>query len=105
RVRISVTTEKDPNALWPLPPEILQLLAIPPRHRTKTEQQQLLAHYRGASPTVRQIEGELFRLSQRETELASAKYSTLVMQERPVPRQTFIQVRGNFLDKGHEVRP
>ena len=105
RMRISVTTEKDPTALWPLPPEIAQLLAIPPRHRTSAQQQQVAAHYRSASPAVRRIEGELFRLSQRETELASTKYSTLVMQERAEPRQTFIQVRGNFLEKGHEVKP
>ncbi|HEY1188111.1 MAG TPA: PSD1 and planctomycete cytochrome C domain-containing protein [Gemmata sp.] len=31
--------------------------------------------------------------------------TTLVMRERPKTRQTFIQIRGDFLRKGEEVRP
>ncbi len=31
--------------------------------------------------------------------------TTLVMRERPKPRQTFVQVRGDFLRKGDEVQP
>ena len=30
---------------------------------------------------------------------------TLVMRERPNPRQTFVQIRGDFLRKGDEVQP
>lgn len=31
--------------------------------------------------------------------------TTLVMRERPKPRQTFVQLRGDFLRKGEEVQP
>ncbi len=31
--------------------------------------------------------------------------TTLVMRERPKPRQTFVQIRGDFLRKGDEVQP
>ena len=31
--------------------------------------------------------------------------TTLVMRERPTPRQTFVQIRGDFLRKGDEVQP
>jgi hypothetical protein len=31
--------------------------------------------------------------------------TTLIMRERPTPRQTFVQIRGDFLRKGDEVSP
>jgi hypothetical protein len=105
RMRLSVTTERDPDALWPVPGEIAELLAIAPTERTDAQRRRLAAHYRTVSPTIRRLERELFRLNERETELANAKYSTLVMQERTDPRQTYVQVRGNFLDKGKLVPP
>jgi hypothetical protein len=106
RMRISVTTEKDPDALWPVDPEIQALLAVPAQERTEQQQRDLAAFYRTVSPDVRRLERELIRLNQHETELAAAKYSTLVMQERmDHPRASYIQVRGNFLDKGKEEHP
>jgi mono/diheme cytochrome c family protein len=105
RMRISATNEKDPDALWPLPPEIAGLLGIPAAERTPSQQRELAAHYRTVSPTVRRLDRELFHLNLRESELANAKYSTLVMQERSERRPTHIQNRGNFLDTGKEVTP
>ena len=72
---------------------------------TAEQRRQLAAHYRAVSPTIRNLEREIFRLNERETELANTKYTTLVMKEREEPRATFLQVRGNFLDKGKEVTP
>jgi mono/diheme cytochrome c family protein len=106
RMRISVSTERDPDALWPVPDEIRAVLAVPASQRTDIQRRALTAHYRTVSPKIRRLERELFRLNQRETELASAKYTTLVMQERTdLPRPTHIQLRGNFLEKGKEVIP
>lgn len=105
RMRISVSTEKDPDALWPVPEEIFSLLAIPATNRSEIQRRQVADYYRTVSPTVRRLERELFRLNQRETEIASASYSTLVMQERNERRRTFIQERGNFLQPGKEVTP
>ncbi len=31
--------------------------------------------------------------------------TTLVLRERATPRQTFVQIRGDFLRKGDEVQP
>ena len=31
--------------------------------------------------------------------------TTLVMRERPTPRQTYVQIRGDFLRKGDAVQP
>src|SRR6185436_12587008 len=103
RFRLSVTTEKDPAALWPVPIEVAELVAVPADQRTPQQKQQLATHYRTVSPTVRRIERELFRLNERETELATMKFTTLVMKERDEPRTTYVHVRGNFLEKGKEV--
>lgn len=103
RLRLSVTAENDPEALWPLPADMADLIAIPATQRTRDQKQQLAAHYRTVSPAIREIERELFRLNQREAELASQKFTTLVMKERDEPRITYIHERGDFLAKGKEV--
>jgi hypothetical protein len=103
RTRLSVTTETDPEALWPIEPDMAALIQVPGNKRTTEQKDKLAAYYRTISPAIRKIERELYRLNEREQELASAKYSTLVMQERSEPRDTYIQNRGNFLDKGKAV--
>lgn len=105
RLRLSVTSEPDPARLWPVPPQVADSLAVPAGQRTPEQQRQLAAHYRTVSPSIRSLEREIFRLNERESELANRKYTTLVMKERPEPRQTFVHVRGNFLEKGKEVTP
>ena len=105
RLRLSVTSEPDPAKLWPLPAEVIQLLTIPAAQRSPEQKRQLAAHYRTVSPPIRQLERELFRLNERESELANKRFTSLVMRERSEPRPTFIQVRGNFLEKGKPVTP
>ncbi len=103
RLRLSVTSEKDLAALWPVPPGVADLLAAPAAQRTPEQQRLVSAHYRAGSPAIRQIEREIFRLNERENELANTKYTVLVMKERDEPRTAYIHVRGNFLEKGKEV--
>jgi hypothetical protein len=105
RFRISVATERDPAALWPVPPEIRALAGIPAAERTPEQAKRLAAARRGAVPEIRALETELFRLNQREAELATMKHSTLVMKELPQPRETYIHLRGDFLSKGKVVTP
>ncbi|MFO1499861.1 MAG: DUF1553 domain-containing protein [Verrucomicrobiota bacterium] len=106
RIRLSVTTETDPDVFWPMPSEIASLLNISGPDRTEAQRRALRAHFRTVSPVVRRLERELWRLNQRELELASTRYSTLVMQERTeAPRATYVHVRGDFLVKGKEVTP
>ena len=82
-----------------------EILAIDASKRTAEQEKTIATHYRTVSPTIRKIEREIFRLNEREAELANTKYSTLVMKEGETPRTTYIHVRGNFLDKGKEVTP
>ena len=107
RFRLSVTTEKDPAALWPVPPDLRQVIAIKPSRRTMEQAQRLAAFHRTVSPEIRELEREQFRLEQRLKKMKSQKFSTLVMKERkePEPRHTFVQLRGDFLTKGKEVTP
>ncbi len=105
RFRVSVTTETDPLRRWAVSPEVAEVLALPAGQRNADQAKLVAAAYRSASPDIRRLERELFRLNQRETELASRKYTTPVLQERSEPRPTHVQVRGNFLEKGKEVRP
>ncbi len=67
--------------------------------------QELAEFYHGVSPTIRSLEREQFRLEQRANELASQKFTTLIMKERsePQPRETYVHVRGDFLNKGRGV--
>lgn len=103
RLRLSVTAEAEATALWPVPPEVAQALKVAERKRTPEQKNLVAAHYRSVAPNIRQIERELFRLSEREKEVANRKYSSLVMKERDEPRTTYVHVRGNFLEKGADV--
>lgn len=105
RFRISVTTEKQADLRWPLSSEVRAALALKPADRTEAQQKLLAAAHREASEQVRGLEREIARLQQRESQLASRKFSTLVMQERgePAPRQTYVHVRGDFLTRGKDV--
>jgi hypothetical protein len=107
RFRLSVTTESDLSAVWPAPADILKIATTPRAHRTSEQAAQLAAFHRTTSPQFRALEREEFRLAQRSRELASEKYSTLVMQERsdPAPRVTRVQTRGDFLNPGKTVGP
>jgi hypothetical protein len=105
RFRLSVTTEKDPETWWPIVAEMAGLLVVPTDQRTPDQRRELLARYRAVSPTIRRIERELYRLNQREAEIAGARYTSLVLQERAEPRETYIHTRGDFLSKGKVVTP
>ena len=105
RFRISVTTEKDPAALWPLSPEVRTAVATPIASRTPEQQTLIAAAQRASSETIRHLEREQFRLEEKQKQLAAQKFTTLVMQERsePQPRETYIHVRGDFLTRGAGV--
>ncbi len=107
RFRISVTTEKDPAALWPVSEEVRDALTTN-RAKRAPEQVALLAEaHRSSSETVRSLEREIYRLEQKQKRIAAQNFTTLVMQERTnaEPRESYIQMRGDFLTKGKDVTP
>lgn len=107
RFRLSVTTEKNPDALWPVPSGLRPVVAMKPADRSADQARQLTALHESASPAFRAAERDLYHLRQRQKAYEHPKWSTLVMKERPepAPRVTRVQNRGNFLDPGKEVTP
>lgn len=105
RLKLSVTSEKDLSALWPMSSDVTDALAVSPQRRTPEQRELLAAHYRSSSPEIRSVEREIFQLEQREQEVTRRKHSTLVMKERDEPRPNYVHVRGNFLEKGSPVTP
>jgi hypothetical protein len=105
RFRLSVTTEKDLAALWPVPADGRAAVAAKPAARTPEQSKLISATQRASSETIRGLENELFRLEQKQKQLASQKFTSLVMQERSEakPRDTYIHLRGDFLTKGKDV--
>jgi hypothetical protein len=104
RFRISVTTERDPARWWPLAEEDRK--AAISKTRTGEQLQALRLAHRSATEAVRTAERDLFRLEQKQKQLASARFSTPVMQERSEkPRPTHVHVRGDFLTPGKAVEP
>ncbi len=105
RFRISVATDADEEALWPVPDEIRAIVEKSPEKRTSEDAGRLATHFRSSLPEVRRLEREILRLEGRERELEAKTYSTLVIAERgePEPRPTHIHVRGNFLERGKAV--
>jgi hypothetical protein len=107
RFRISVTSEKDSSALWPVPADIRAIVDLKPKNREPEQTKKLADFYRNSSGAIRHLETEVARLERRGRELANQKASTLVIQERAdlEPRKAYIQVRGNFLEHGQPVVP
>lgn len=105
RTRLSITTEKDSDALWPVDEDVREILAIKAGDRTEEQRAKVANFYRTVSPKIRNIERELFRLNERELELASTKYVSLVSQERGDRRETYVHQRGDFLSRGKTVTP
>jgi hypothetical protein len=105
RLRLSVTRERDPEARWPIPADVAGLLAVPEKNRSAEQRSKLAEYYRSIAPRRRELGRELARLKERQSALAKEKFSTLVMSERAKPRETFVHVRGNFLEAGVAVSP
>ena len=105
RFRLSVTTAKDPSAVWPVPADVRDVLSVAPGQRTEPQAKRIRELCLQASPDRRRLERERFRLVQRRDQLASQKFSTLVVAERPdpQPRPTRVHLRGDFLSPGKAV--
>ncbi len=101
RFRLSVTN--DPRVLRraALPPATLAILDTPAEKRTKEQQDALAAHYRAIAPATKPLRDEIARLEKSRP----APIMLPVMVELPPERhrQTFVMIKGNFLDKGEKV--
>jgi hypothetical protein len=89
-----------------LPPEVASALIISPDRRTAAQARQLRDHFRAIDPEYTRLKAAVLdseMLANNRPPAPSSK--ALTVAERPKPRQTFLQVRGDFLTPGEEVRP
>lgn len=86
----------------PLPPRVEKILPIADDKRPESEKNYLFAYYLQTRPRVL---AEKAKLAQLEQEIATLKPDTTVpvMRELSKKRESHIQIRGNFLDKGKKV--
>jgi hypothetical protein len=105
RFRLSATGAKNLHSPG-LPENIVQILAAAPETQTEQQRSDLKAYYRTqVSVEARRLNEQLAVLRNSQSELDKLVPTAMVMQELPVPRDTFMLVRGQYDKKGEKVTP
>ncbi len=86
-----------------LPFNVKNAVDLPPRDRSATHKRDLDAYFRGID-VARQKYPQLDAIAKLHAEEPTFP-TTMIMQELNQPRETFIQMRGDFLRKGAKVVP
>ena len=104
RFRLSVSSA-DASQLPPLLTTTAELATIPADKRTAEQQRELDSAFRHVYPPTAKLATQIKELEQRMATLDQQISKTPVMRELAENRrrQTFIHVRGNFLEPGDEV--
>ena len=84
-----------------------QIVSIPAERRTAAQARKLRAYFvaEAAPETIRQTWRQVVALSDRREQLVESLPTTMVMEELPTPRETFILVRGEYDKRGERVAP
>ncbi len=93
-----------------LPATVQAALNVDAAKRSDDESRTIREHfvrhyYTQARPTFEPLEREIAQVKKAEDELRDQFTETMVMQEMPQPRETFVLVRGDFRAKGDPVEP
>src|SRR5207249_2744488 len=73
--------------------------------RSESQGDELRAHYRThVSKELQSVRQQLAKLRQERAKIEQAMASTMVMQELPAPRDTFLLLRGEYDKKGERVQ-
>ena len=91
--------EKSVNATT-LPKEMAEILKVDPAKRSAAQKQKLTAHHRDLDASFKKLNAEVKRALEARVKQISA--TTPVLKEIKA-RETFIQLRGNYQDKGEKV--
>lgn len=86
-----------------LPFNVKNAVDLPPRDRSATHKRDLDAYFRGVA-VARQKYPQLEAIARLRADEPTFP-TTMIMQELNQPRDTFIQMRGDFLRKGAKVVP
>ncbi len=102
--RLSATRATNPHAAGTIPDSVAAALAIPAADRTGEQTTAIRKHYREQiSPTLRLLNADLAALKMKQATLDSQIPTSMVMQDQPQPRDTFVLLRGAYDKKGDKV--
>jgi hypothetical protein len=101
RFRLAVTQAQ---GVEQLPPKFREIIAIPPSQRSDRQKAHLHDYYRlNVSPEGKGLAERLAQLQQNKKDLENKLPTTMVMQEMPEPRSTYLLVRGQYDKHGEKV--
>ena len=91
----------------PTPIALSTIVAKPIAQRSELENRQVRDWWllREGSEEVRVGLAKLQQLEQQRTQLSSGYPATMVMNELPTPRKTYVLIRGEYDKRGEEVQP
>ncbi len=106
RVYDDCLTPDEAAALAP-PETVRQIAALPRERRTPEQAAKLRACFleRYAPEAIRQPYREVLALRRRRAALVESFPTTMVMEEMPTPRETFVLIRGQYDKHGEKVTP
>jgi hypothetical protein len=92
----SLTTER-------MTADLVAILRTPPAQRSARQRQALLDHYLTVAPEWQAIQRRLDKARKALDNLKKSVLITMVMEERPTPRDTFVLLRGQYDKYGEKV--
>lgn len=101
--RLRLSAAGGPAEALKTPNSIRDLALIPKAKRTKAQRAELAAAFRTADPNRALLAGRVDVLRSERTDLGRMIPTTLVLHERPQPRESHIMIRGDFLRPGARV--
>jgi hypothetical protein len=87
----------------PQPANLVAVLRTPSGQRSAAQQKALADRYLAVAPGPRKVSARLERERKALTALQNSVLLTMVMEERPQPRDTFVLVRGQYDKYGEKV--
>ncbi len=80
------------------------IVALPVGERTPLQALELRRYFleKQAPPNIRQARQQLLQLRRQKEQLIESFPTTMVMQEMPVPRDTFVLIRGEYGKRGEQ---
>ncbi len=85
--------------------EVLAAIDVPAPERSKEQLELLRKEYQKIDPERVPLAKRIEELEQQQQQINEQITTTLVMRERDEPRETFVHIRGDFLNTGAAVQP
>jgi mono/diheme cytochrome c family protein len=101
--RLRLSAAGGPAESLKLSNSIRDLARTPKAKRNKSQRAELAAAFRAADPNRVLLAGRVDALRSEKTAVARMIPTTLVLNERPKPRESHIMIRGDFLRPGARV--